>query len=139
LPGSSRQGGFCHLEDIMLKEMKAHTHLKPGQKGTRRLLDKYGEALICVRYRYDEVRDVRLKTVEIIVDERPGKAAPRLRETDSVFLQVPYPTARTPNKKGAPISVAPFVPLKGLRFKSRLAMIFSQDARYSLIFAASVP
>jgi hypothetical protein len=54
------------------------------------LVDKYGDALICVRYRYDEIRDVRLKTVEIIVEERPGKAAPRLRDTDPVLVEVPY-------------------------------------------------
>ena len=74
----------------MLKQMKAHSHLKPGQKGTLRLLEKYGDALLCVRYRYDEVRGVRLKTAEIIVEEKPGKAAPRLRDTDSVLVQVPY-------------------------------------------------
>ena len=42
----------------MLKYMKAHTNLKPGQSGTRRLVEKYGDALLCVRYRYDELRDV---------------------------------------------------------------------------------
>ncbi len=74
----------------MLKEMKAHTSLKPGQDGTKRYVEKYGDALLCVRYRYDEVRDVRLKTVEIIVEERPGKGPPRLRDTDIVLVQVPY-------------------------------------------------
>jgi hypothetical protein len=44
--------------------------LKPGQKGTRRLLAKYGERLVCVRYRYDPARKKRIKTVEIVVDER---------------------------------------------------------------------
>lgn len=74
----------------MLKYMKAHTHLKPGQKGTRRLVERFGDSLLCVRYRYDEVRGVRLKTAEIIVEERPGRAAPRLRDTDTVLIQVPY-------------------------------------------------
>ena len=74
----------------MLKFMKAHSHLKPGQKGTRRLVEKYGDSLVCVRYRYDEIRGVRVKTAEIIVEERPGRAAPRLRDTDTVLVQVPY-------------------------------------------------
>lgn len=74
----------------MLKYMKAHTNLKPGQNGTRRLVEKYGDALLCVRYRYDELRDVRLKTVQIIVEERPEKATPRLRDSDPVLVQVPY-------------------------------------------------
>ena len=57
--------------EIMLKEMKAYAHLKPGQDGTKRLVDQYGDKLLCVRYRYDEIRGVKLKTVEIIVDEKP--------------------------------------------------------------------
>ena len=55
----------------MLKDMKSYAHLKPGQKGTMRLVKEYGKALLCVRYRYDEARNVKLKTVEIIVDEKP--------------------------------------------------------------------
>jgi hypothetical protein len=27
--------------------------LKPRQKGTKKLLSEYGDALVCVRYRYD--------------------------------------------------------------------------------------
>jgi hypothetical protein len=42
----------------MLKEMKSHCHLKPGQKGTKRLVEQYGESLLRVRYRYDETRGV---------------------------------------------------------------------------------
>lgn len=74
----------------MLKNMKAHSHLKPGQNGTKRLVERFGDALVCVRYRYDEVRDMRIKTAEIIIEERPGRAAPRLRDTDSVLVQVPF-------------------------------------------------
>lgn len=44
----------------MLKHMKAHSHLKPGQNGTKRLVERFGDALVCVRYRYDEVRDMRI-------------------------------------------------------------------------------
>ena len=55
----------------MLKDMKSHCHLKPGQKGTKRLVEQYGESLLCVRYRYDKTRGVRLKTVEVIVEEKP--------------------------------------------------------------------
>jgi hypothetical protein len=45
-------------------------HLKPGQKGTKRLLEQYGDRLICVRYRYDAQQPRRFKTVELVVDER---------------------------------------------------------------------
>lgn len=51
--------------------MRARKKLKPGQDGTKGLLDKYGEQLICVRYRYDEEGQVRHKTVELIVETTP--------------------------------------------------------------------
>jgi len=44
--------------------------LKPGQKGTKALVEQYGNALVCVRYRYDEARNTRIKTVELIVDRK---------------------------------------------------------------------
>jgi hypothetical protein len=44
--------------------------LKPGQKGTKALFEKYGDALVCVRYRYDETSRTRIKTVELIVDKK---------------------------------------------------------------------
>jgi len=33
---------------------------------------------------------MRIKTAEIIVDEKPGKGVPRIRETDIVQVQVPF-------------------------------------------------
>jgi len=53
-------------------------------------VEKYGDALLCVRYRYDEIRGVRLKTVEIIVDEKPGTPSMRYRDTDIVAVMVSY-------------------------------------------------
>ena len=43
--------------------------MRPGQKGTKKLLAQYGSRLLCVRYRYDAERKRRYKTVELIVDE----------------------------------------------------------------------
>jgi hypothetical protein len=70
--------------------LKSYAHLKPGQKGTGRLVEKYGDSLLCVRYRYDEKRGVKLKTVEIIVEEKPCAATFRYRDTDIVAVMVPY-------------------------------------------------
>ena len=39
--------------------MEARLKLKPGQNGTKRLVEKYGDALVCVRYRYDEASRTR--------------------------------------------------------------------------------
>ena len=44
----------------------------------------------CDRDRYDELRGVRLKTVEIIVEERAGTPVVRHRDTDIVAVHVPY-------------------------------------------------
>jgi hypothetical protein len=49
--------------------MKTRTKLKPGQNGTKKYVAKYGDALVCVRYRYDEQNRKQYKTVEIIVSE----------------------------------------------------------------------
>lgn len=49
--------------------MKTRLTLKPGQNGTQKELKKYGGRLLAVRYRYDEARRVRLKTVELVEDE----------------------------------------------------------------------
>ena len=58
--------------------MRIGLSLKPGQGGTKRLLAQYSERLICVRYRYDEKRNKRLKTVELVIEEsdwRPQRRA----------------------------------------------------------------
>ncbi|MDA8430220.1 MAG: hypothetical protein M0T70_13275 [Geobacteraceae bacterium] len=44
--------------------------LKPGQKGTKAVVQKYGDDLVCVRYRYDEASRTRIKTVELIVERK---------------------------------------------------------------------
>lgn len=74
----------------MLKEMKTQTHLKPGQKGTKRLVEMYGDSLLCVRYRFDEKRGVRLKTVELVVEEKIVRPGTRHRDDDSVAVIVAY-------------------------------------------------
>ena len=73
----------------VLKNMKAYAHLKLGQNGTKRLVSEYGDKLLCVRYRYDEVHGVKLKTVEIIVDEKPVRT-PRFKDNDLVPVHVAY-------------------------------------------------
>ena len=53
--------------------MRAQVTLQRGQNGTKKLLVRYGDQLVCVRYRYDEARQGRLKTVELIVEETPWR------------------------------------------------------------------
>jgi hypothetical protein len=65
--------------------------LKPGQKGTKKLLAKHGEALVCVRYRYDETRGLRFKTVELIVESKPWTApVPAFADADLVLVHIGF-------------------------------------------------
>ncbi len=50
--------------------MEVKVTLKPGQNGTKRLAEQYGDQLVCVRYRYDKVKRKRYKTIELIIDEQ---------------------------------------------------------------------
>lgn len=52
-------------------DMKTRVSLRPGDKDTKQLHAKYGDQLICVRYRYDPKVRMRYKTVELIVDAKP--------------------------------------------------------------------
>ena len=49
--------------------MRTRLTLLPGQNGTKRLVAKYGDRLVNVRYRYDAAKAKRYKTIELIVDE----------------------------------------------------------------------
>ncbi|MFK7848438.1 MAG: hypothetical protein AB8G77_24325 [Rhodothermales bacterium] len=60
--------------------------LRPGARGTIRLVRQYGEKLICVRYRYNPESNRRIKTVELIIDERPW--APRRQNEQNSWLYV---------------------------------------------------
>ena len=60
--------------------MRVLLHLKPGQKGTKKLCAQYGDRLICVRYRYNVQCKKRFKPVELIVEERAWEpSAPRIK------------------------------------------------------------
>lgn len=66
------------------------TTLQPGQKGTKRLQEQYGDQLICVRYRYDKLRGRRLKTVELIVDEQPWVPGVKIPAERQVAVRINY-------------------------------------------------
>lgn len=64
--------------------MKTRLILKPGQKGTKRLTEKYGDALVCVRFRYDAELRQRLKTVELVVEKADWTPPPPRFAADSL-------------------------------------------------------
>lgn len=49
--------------------------LAPGQPGTVRLVEQYGESLVCVRHRHDDNDLYRWTTVELIVDQKPVRGS----------------------------------------------------------------
>lgn len=53
----------------------ATKRLVPGAPGTKRLLERFGKTLLCVRYRTDLESGRRYTTVELIVEERNGPPA----------------------------------------------------------------
>ena len=64
--------------------------LKVGDKGTLKEYEKFGDALLCVRYRYNRERQRRVKTVEIVVEEipwRPKEVMAQTRKTPAKGAQ----------------------------------------------------
>ena len=65
-------------------------NLRPGDNGTKKLIEKYGEKLVCVRYRYDQEQGNRYKTVEMIEEVVPWHAV----ESKANVETKPAPTDR---------------------------------------------
>ena len=53
--------------------MKIKRIVKPGDPGTKKLVQRFGEKLVCVRYRYDDENNRVLKTVELIIEDTEWK------------------------------------------------------------------
>lgn len=73
--------------------METRLTRRPGQAGTRKLVERYGDRLVCVRYRYDADLGYRHKTVELIVDTVPwpGRSRrPRRRDEERVAVRIGY-------------------------------------------------
>ena len=69
--------------------METRLTLRPGQGGTKKLVERYGERLVRVRYLYDREKQGRLKTVELVVDSVPWQPrARRLRRHDDEIVAV---------------------------------------------------
>ena len=58
-----------------LTQTRIVKRLAPDQAGALKHARRYGDALVCVRYRHDAKRQTRYTTVELVVDEAP--LAPR--------------------------------------------------------------
>jgi hypothetical protein len=89
--------------------MKTRLTLRPGSKGTRKLLAQYGKRLVCVRYKYDARLMRRCRTVELLLDEGEWKPRPprpgtmvrvRIRfEEENLRIQIKKAGGRWDEKK----------------------------------------
>lgn len=73
--------------------METRLPLRPGQPGTRKLVAKYGERLLRVRYVYDAATGRRLKTVELVVESVPWQASARKQrrqDDDVVYVRIAF-------------------------------------------------
>jgi len=65
--------------------------IKAGKPGTEKWVKKYGESLVCVRYKYDPINRRKLKTVELIVENKPWiKNESRIPANKIVGIKVSY-------------------------------------------------
>jgi hypothetical protein len=75
--------------------IRTRLHLKPGQRGAKKLTRQYGDKLVAVRYLYDAEAKKRHTTVELVVetvDWEPKEGTPG--PTTLVGVRVSYPEAK---------------------------------------------
>jgi len=53
------------ISPVSFCTMRTRLTLRPGQDGAKQMQAQYGDRLVCVRYRYDDRRQKRFKTVEV--------------------------------------------------------------------------
>lgn len=64
------------LSPEYLDDARILAQLPPGAPGTGPLVDRYGDALLCIRQRLDPQQKHKLTTVEIIVETQPAEPEP---------------------------------------------------------------
>lgn len=70
--------------------LKTTRTLLPGKAGTKKLAEQFGDKLVCVRYKYDEINNYKVKTVELIVDEGIWKKTKKLHPNKIVLVRIDY-------------------------------------------------
>lgn len=73
--------------------METRLTRRPGQAGTKRYVQRYGERLVCVRYLYDADKACRHKTIELIVETVPWQLrarSARRRDEEMVAVRISY-------------------------------------------------
>jgi hypothetical protein len=68
--------------------MRTRLTLQPDQDGAKQLREQYGDRLVCVRYRDNEVTQERWKTVELIIEKSTWEPPLKWEDNTLVSLQV---------------------------------------------------
>ena len=74
--------------ELVYAETRIVKRLSASQPGAIKLARRYGETLVCVRYRHDVQSGLRYTTVELVVDEAP--IAPRLDLDERVMVRIGF-------------------------------------------------
>jgi hypothetical protein len=77
----------------MIKKMDLLTEktLRPGEPGTKKWIEKYGDSLICIRYKYDRDRKMKVKTVELVAEEKIHNCTKtRVPSNKIVYVRIRY-------------------------------------------------
>ena len=68
--------------------------LKLGKNGTKRVVERYGDDLVAVRYRHDPERQISYTTAELIVERKSKPAKTRAhtpeQSTAWVFVRISF-------------------------------------------------
>ena len=67
-----------------MKKSITYRRLTAGQPGTKSMVEKYGDKLVYIRYRYDADKKVKYKTVEIIEDSGVYESKKRDKRDDEI-------------------------------------------------------
>ena len=71
--------------------MMIQRRLDAGAPGSKKYLEKYGNQLVCVRYKYNAAKGTKLKTVELLISEEPWqKQKRRIPMNKIVLVRVEY-------------------------------------------------
>ena len=70
--------------------MRVGSTLKPGQPGTKKLVAKYGDRLIAVRYRDDAGSHRRITTAEVVEDSVFWDANKPRSEPDALAVRIDW-------------------------------------------------
>lgn len=67
-----------------------YRRIPAGKPGTKKLIERYGEDLVCVRYKYDKENGIKYKTVELIIDKGLWNPDRLRKEEETVAVKINF-------------------------------------------------